>query len=145
MLNRKLVKRLIHATVLFIFMGTMSWAEQAKTKTECVAEGKSFKYVCTLMLMQSDAPLKGAEVTVGAAMSSMAMAHNVKPVSVSEHAVMPGRYSFQLQLEMYGEWRLSYDMMTPIRDRLHETLVFTKFGSEQVQMLGHNTNHNGQD
>ena len=33
----------------------------------------------------------------------MAMAHNVTAVSVTEHAVMPGYYSFQIQLERYGE------------------------------------------
>ncbi|MAT87933.1 MAG: hypothetical protein CL532_05230 [Aestuariivita sp.] len=145
MLNIKLSKRLILGLVAFAFMGTISWAEQAKTKTECIAEEKKFKYLCTLMLMQSGAPLKGAEVTVGATMPSMAMAHNVKPVSVAEHAVMPGRYSFQIQLEMYGEWRLSYDMVKPIRDRLHETLVFTKVGSEQGQMSGHSMDHNDHD
>lgn len=142
MLNSKLLKRAILGTIASIFMGTMSWADQAKTNTECVAEEDSFMYVCTLMLMQSSAPVKGAEVTVGATMPSMAMAHNVKPVSVTEHAVMPGYYSFQIQLEMYGEWRLSYDMVKPIRDRLHETLVFTKVGSKQGKMSGHTMEHN---
>ena len=145
MLNRKLVKRAILGMLAFIFMGMTSWAEQAKTKTECVAEGKSFRYICTFMLMQSDAPLKGAEVTVGATMPSMAMAHNVKPVSVAEHAVMPGRYSFQIQLEMYGEWRLLYDMVRPIRDRLHETLVFTKVGSQEKKLSGRDVDHDGHD
>ena len=95
--------------------------------------------------MQSDAPLKGAEVTVGATMPSMAMAHNVKPVSVAEHAVMPGSYSFQIQLEMYGEWRLLYDMVRPIRDRLHETLVFTKVGSQEKKLSGRDVDHDGHD
>jgi hypothetical protein len=131
--------------VAFIFMGMTSWAEQAETKTECVAEGQSLRYICTLMLMQSDAPLKGAEVTVGATMPSMAMAHNVKPVSVAEHALMPGRYSFQIQLEMYGEWRLLYDMVKPNRDRLHETLVFTKVGSQEKKLSGHDVDHDGHD
>ena len=126
-------------------MGMTSGAEQAETKTECVAEGQSFRYICTLMLMQSDAPLKGAEVTVGATMPSMAMAHNVKPVSVAEHALMPGRYSFQIQLEMYGEWRLLYDMVKPNRDRLHETLVFTKVGSQEKKLSGHDVDHDGHD
>ena len=145
MLNRKLLKRAILGMLAFIFMGMTSWAEQAKTKTECVAEGKSFRYICTFMLMQSDAPLKGAEVTVGATMPSMAMAHNVKPVSVAEHAVMPGRYSFQIQLEMYGEWRLLYDMVKPNRDRLHETLVFTKVGSQEKKLSGHDVDHDSHD
>ena len=145
MLNRKLLKRAILGMVAFIFMGMTSWAEQAETKTECVAEGQSFRYICTLMLMQSDAPLKGAEVTVGATMPSMAMAHNVKPVSVAEHALMPGRYSFQIQLEMYGEWRLLYDMVKPNRDRLHETLVFTKVGSQEKKLSGHDVDHDGHD
>ena len=145
MLNRKLLKRAILGMVAFIFMGMTSWAEQAETKTECVAEGQRLRYNCTLMLMQSDAPLKGAEVTVGATMPSMAMAHNVKPVSVAEHAVMPGRYSFQIQLEMYGEWRLLYDMVKPNRDRLHETLVFTKVGSQEKKLSGHDVDHDGHD
>ena len=145
MLNRKLLKRAIFGMVAFIFMGMTSWAEQTETKTECVAEGKSFRYICTFMLMQSDAPLTGAEVTVGATMPSMAMAHNVKPVSVAEHAVMPGRYSFQIQLEMYGEWRLLYDMVKPNRDRLHETLVFTKVGSQEKKFSGHDVDHDGHD
>ena len=145
MLNRKLLERAILGMVAFIFMGMTSWAEQAETKTECVAEGQSFRYICTLMLMQSDAPLKGAEVTVGATMPSMAMAHNVKPVSVAEHALMPGRYSFQIQLEMYGEWRLLYDMVRPIRDRLHETLVFTKVGSQEKKLSDRDVDHDGHD
>ena len=145
MLIRKLLKRAILGIVAFIFMGMTSWAEQAETKTECVAEGQSFRYICTLMLMQSDATLKGAEVTVGATMPSMAMAHNVKPVSVAEHALMPGRYSFQIQLEMYGEWRLLYDMVRPIRDRLHETLVFTKVGSQEKKLSDRDVDHDGHD
>ena len=48
MLNRKLLKRAILGMVAFIFMGMTSWAEQAKTKTECVAEGKSFSYIALL-------------------------------------------------------------------------------------------------
>ena len=140
MLSRKLLKRAMLGAVAATFLSSTSWAEQAKSKTECVAEGIKFEYFCTLILMQSDEPLKGVDLTVGATMPSMAMAHNIKPILVAEHAALPGHYSFRLQLEMYGEWRLSYDMVTPIRDRLHETLLFTKVGARPGQVPSHKKN-----
>jgi len=67
--------------------------------------------------------VSGAEVSVGADMPSMPMAHNVKPVKAKPGAA-PGEYDARIELEMYGEWALKLNVRGPARDVIVKKLDF---------------------
>jgi YtkA-like len=72
---------------------------------------------------KSGQPVSGAEVSVGADMPSMPMAHNVKPVKAKPGAA-PGEYEARIELEMFGEWALRLDVRGPVRDVIVKKLGF---------------------
>ena len=82
-------------------------------------------YDCRILLKdaKSGQLVSGAEVSVGADMPSMPMAHNVGPVK-AKPAGEPGRYSARLELEMSGEWAVKIRVTGPVRDQIVETLRF---------------------
>ena len=53
--------------------------------------GTDFVYDCVIRLKRAGQPLTGADITVGADMPSMPMAHNVKPVK-AKPGKAPGEY-----------------------------------------------------
>jgi hypothetical protein len=69
------------------------------------------------MLMRGGRPLEGADVTVGADMPSMPMAHSVRPAKATPGA-KPGEYKARLTLEMLGEWAIKVRLDGPVRDLL---------------------------
>ena len=79
------------------FFGAGSCAEV--TELECRYAGTDFVYDCRIALERGGQPLSGAEITVGADMPSMPMAHNVKPVKAKPTS-KPGEYQARLELEM---------------------------------------------
>ena len=87
---------------LFVVMvsSASGWAAGVKAKAEvsCAATAKPLEYDCTIKLSdaRSGAALTGVEVTVGADMPSMPMAHNVKPVKAMPGSE-PGTYRAQHQ------------------------------------------------
>jgi len=74
-------------------------------------------YDCRILLKdaKSGQLVSGAEVSVGADMPSMPMAHNVKRVKARPGAT-PGEYVARIELEMYGEWALKLDVRGAARD-----------------------------
>jgi len=101
-------------------------AERARAQVACVPAGPAFTYDCTIRLTgeASGAPLTGVEVTVGADMPSMPMAHNVRPARARPGGA-PGEYAVRLELEMHGHWALRLRLSGAVRDQVFAHLVFT--------------------
>lgn len=70
--------------------------------------------------------LNGLDVTLGADMPSMPMAHNAWPARAAP-AAEPGAYEARLELDMPGEWAVRVDIAEPVRDRVVQVL---RFGDE---------------
>ena len=98
---------------------------KAKAEVSCAATAKSLEYDCAIKLSdaRSEAALTGVEVTVGADMPSMPMAHNVKPVKATPGSE-PGTYRAQIKLEMHGDWAVKVDLAGPVRDRIVKSMRF---------------------
>ena len=114
---------------LFVVMvsSASGWAAGVKAKAEvsCDATAKPLEYDCAIKLSdaRSEAALTGVEVTVGADMPSMPMAHNVKPVKATPGSE-PGTYHAQIKLEMHGDWAVKVDLAGPVRDRIVKSMRF---------------------
>ena len=96
------------------------WAQvRLDAEVKCVATKHDLVYDCRILLRErgSGKPVSGAELTVGADMPSMPMAHNVKPVQAKAGSA-PGEYTARIELEMLGEWALQLDVRKPVRDRI---------------------------
>ena len=91
---------------------------------ECESTDEKLVYQCVITLTdkKTKEAITDAEFSVGADMSSMPGAHNVKPVPAHHHGA--GEYHARLALEMYGEWVLKLDFTKPERDRKVVKLVF---------------------
>ena len=92
-------------------------AQRAQAQLDCRFTGTDFVYDCVIRLSRGGAPLSDAQVTVGADMPSMPMAHNVKPVK-AKPGKKPGEYAARLDLEMAGEWAVKLRLSGPVRDQL---------------------------
>ena len=90
--------------------GTRAELDCARTRTEHV-------YDCVIRLARGGAPLAGVELSIGADMPSMPMAHNIKPVK-AKPGKKPGDYEARLDLEMAGEWAVKLRLSGPVRDQL---------------------------
>ena len=80
---------------------------QAKTPApqatlNCKPTGRDLVYDCRVRLTRDDRPVTGVEVSIGADMPSMPMAHNVRPVK-AEPTSRPAEFVVKLTLEMHGE------------------------------------------
>ena len=111
--------------VLLGVAGAALAAERPKSEVTCQPTQEKLVYDCRVMLSgrNSGQPIDGAMITIHAAMPSMAMAHNVRPVT-AEPTATPGMYRARLTLEMHGEWALTLDIAGPARDRLVHKLHF---------------------
>jgi hypothetical protein len=101
-------------------------AERAKAEVRCVPAGRPLTYQCLIRLThaRTGAPLTGAQLTVGADMPSMPMAHAVKPVAATATRE-PGLYRARIELEMTGEWALQLKLSAPFRDQI---VIRQRFG-----------------
>lgn len=107
-------------------------AQRLAAGLECRFTGTDFVYDCTLRLARGGAPLSGAQITVGADMPSMPMAHNLKPVKAAPGKA-PGEYHVTLDLEMTGEWALKLRLAGPVRDQLVLLYEFDEQGARPAQ------------
>jgi hypothetical protein len=98
---------------------------KAKAEVNCAATAKPLEYDCAIKLSdsRSGAALSGVEVTVGADMPSMPMAHNVKPVKAVP-GNEPGTYRARILLEMHGDWAVKVDLTGQVRDRIVKSMRF---------------------
>ena len=92
-------------------------APRPQVDLQCEAFGSGPQLECTVRLRLSGAPLTGAQVTLGASMPSMPMAHTVKPVAAVPTG-QPGEYRGRLELQMNGVWAVQVDVAGPLRDRV---------------------------
>ena len=109
-----------------------AWAQRAQATLDCRFTGTDFVYDCVISLQRGGAPLAGAEITVGADMPSMPMAHNVKPVKATPGRE-PGKYQARLDLEMTGEWALKLRLAGPVRDQLVLNYEFDEKGARPAK------------
>jgi len=98
---------------------------KAKAEVSCSATARPLEYDCSIKLsdQRSGEALTGVDVTVGADMPSMPMAHNVKPVKATPGSE-PGTYRAQIKLEMHGDWAVKVDLAGPVRDRIVKSMRF---------------------
>jgi hypothetical protein len=115
----------ILGAALSVLPGLAVAGERVQADIDCAATDKALVYDCMIMLTgkKSGHPIDGAEVVVNASMPSMAMAHNVPPVTAMAMGG-PGGYHAKIELQMYGQWALTLDVNGPTRDRVVESLQF---------------------
>ncbi|MEW6689283.1 MAG: FixH family protein [Pseudomonadota bacterium] len=100
-----------------------------------MATKTDFIYDCVIRLERKGAPLEGVQITVGADMPSMPMAHNTRPVKATPGA-KPGEYRAKLDLEMTGEWAVKLRLAGPVRDLLVLHYEFDEKGARPVTRPG---------
>lgn len=115
------------AVFLALVCGQAS-AQKLNAKLDCRYTGTDFVYDCKIALERGGQPLSGAQITVGADMPSMPMAHNIKPVQATPTGT-PGEYRARLDLEMTGEWAVKLRIAGPVRDQLVLHYTFTESGT----------------
>jgi YtkA-like len=100
-------------------------AERIKADVSCRPGPKSLQYDCTIKLTdaRTGAPLTKADLTVGAEMPSMPMAHNVRPVKATP-SEEPGTFRARIELEMHGDWALQLNIAGDVHDRVIKTMRF---------------------
>ena len=98
---------------------------KARAEVSCSAASKPLEYDCTVKLsdLRSGEALTGVDVTVGADMPSMPMAHNVKPAKAVP-GKEPGIYRAHIKLEMHGDWAVKVDLAGAVRDRIVKSMRF---------------------
>lgn len=104
-------------------------AQKANATLECKYTGKDFSYDCLIRL---EPPVEGVQVTLGADMPSMPMAHTVKPTRAKPGKVK-GEYRARLELEMPGEWAVKLRLAGPVRDQLVLHYEFDERGARPVK------------
>jgi hypothetical protein len=126
------VRSLIVVVLLF---SAEALAQRPEAKLDCKYTGNDFVYDCTIRLSRGGEALAGAQVTMGADMPSMPMAHQVKPVR-AKPAGAPGEYHARLELEMGGEWAVKLRLAGPVRDQLVLHYEFDERGARPVRRSG---------
>ena len=118
------MRRFPAALALFLAAAPAA-AQRLAADVDCKPTKHDLVYDCRIALKEakSGKPVSGAEVSVGADMPSMPMAHNVKPVK-AKPAAAPGEYDARIELEMYGEWALKLNVRGPARDVIVKKLDF---------------------
>jgi len=109
---------------LALVLSFEAFAQKTEARLDCNYTGKDFIYDCLIRLIPA---LDGVQVTVGADMPSMPLAHNVKPVK-AQPTKNPGEYRARLDLEMPGEWAVKLRLSGSVRDQLILHYHFTEAG-----------------
>ena len=121
---------------LLLLMGLLApmlaAAQQTRADMQCKATGKDLIYDCVIRLARGGEPVNGAQLTVGADMPSMPMAHSVKPVK-ARPGKGPGEYLVRLDLEMQGEWAVKLRLAGPVRDQLVLHYEFDERGARAIR------------
>lgn len=109
--------------LLLLLLPGPALAQKVGAALSCKAAGTDFIYDCVIRLTRDGKPLSGAQLSVGADMPSMPMAHNVKPVK-ARPGRQPGEYLARLDLEMPGEWAVKLRVSGPVRDLIVKKVKF---------------------
>lgn len=124
-----------HVVTLALLAPAPALAQRAQAELACVPTKTDFIFDCTIRLSRGGQPLQGAQITVGADMPSMPMAHNVKPVK-ARPGKAPGEYAASLDLEMLGEWAVKLRLAGPVKDQLVLLYEFDEKGARPVTRSG---------
>jgi hypothetical protein len=103
-------------------------AESARPRIElkCVSFGTGPMLECLVKVQRHDGkPLNNAQVTLGALMPSMPMAHTIKPVKAEPTANL-GEYKGTLELQMSGVWTVDVDLSGPIREKFARNFLINE-------------------
>lgn len=105
-------------------------ADRAQTTVSCRPETEKLTYDCTFKLTNASTgvALNNAQVTIGAEMPSMPVAHNVPPVTATATGA-PGEYKARIRLEMHGDWAIRLTITGVLKDQVVEVLNFGEQGS----------------
>ena len=116
--------------------------ERPMVKVECKPTEEKLVFHCTFEVMgkKSHEPIEGAAFKVNADMSTMPLAHNVRPIRPEPVAGTPGRYEGKIELEMLGEWAIKMTFDEPVRDIVIEKVTF---GDEAAAMDHSKMDHSG--
>jgi YtkA-like protein len=114
--------------LICVFLTTSAAAQRVDANLDCKYTGKDFIYDCVIRLSRGGEPLSGAQLSVGANMPSMPMAHNLEPVK-ARPGKKPGEYAARLDLEMPGKWTVKLRLAGPVRDLLIVHYNFTESGT----------------
>ena len=109
--------------LILLLLPLPALAQRVQADVRCKPAGQDYIYNCVITLAHNGEPLDGAQVSVGADMPSMPMAHNVKPVK-ARPGKNPGEYLARLDLEMQGEWLVKLRISGPVRDQVVKKLRF---------------------
>ena len=99
-------------------------AESARPRVElkCVSFGTGPMLECLVKVQRRDgAPLSNVQVTLGALMPSMPLAHTITPVK-ADATGNPGEYKGTLELQMAGVWKIDVDVSGTVRDKVARNL-----------------------
>lgn len=107
-------------------------AQRPQGELSCKPTRTDFIYDCTIKLARDGRPLAGAQITVGADMPSMPMAHNAVPVKATPGKT-PGEYQAKLDLEMLGVWAVKLRLRGPVNDQLILLYEFDESGAQPVR------------
>ena len=107
--------------------------ERPTVKVQCKPTDEKLVFHCTFEVMgkKSHEPIEGAAFKVNADMSTMPLAHNVRPIRPEPVAGTPGRYEGKIEVEMLGEWTIKMTFDEPVRDIVIEKVTF---GDEATAM-----------
>ena len=109
-----------------------AYAQRVQGELACTPTKTDFIYDCTIKLSRAGQPVAGAQITVGADMPSMPMAHNVKPTRARPGRIA-GEYQAKLDLEMQGEWAVKLRLGGPLKDQLVLLYEFDDKGARPVR------------
>ncbi len=113
--------------------------ERAAAEVNCAPTAEALVYSCTIAVTgrKSAEPVVADALSVKADMPSMAMAHNIPPVTAEPVDAMPGHFMAVLELEMHGEWALAIEVdgktagtAARVRDKV---VVKRMFGAGEVR------------
>lgn len=124
-----------HVLALALLAPAPALAQRAQAEFACLPTKTDFIFDCTIRLTRAGQPLPGAQITVGADMPSMPMAHNIKPVK-ARPGKAPGEYTASLDLEMLGEWAVKLRLAGPVKDQLVLHYEFDERGTRPVTRSG---------
>lgn len=125
-------------SALFLILCLCSFAafsQKVEAELACTLTKTDFIYDCRILLKREGKPLPGVQITVGADMPSMPMAHNVRPVR-ARPGKAPGEYLASLDLEMLGEWAVKLRLAGPVRDQLVLRYEFDEKGAQPLRRAG---------
>ncbi len=120
-----MTRHLLSLAALLILSGQAlaQQGQRPQIALSCVSYGMGPMLECTVDLKRRDGtPLDGVQLTLGALMPSMPMAHTIKPVRAIPSGI-PGQYRGTLELEMLGVWTVDIDISGSARDKTSRSLL----------------------